>query len=135
MNLEEILRKSELKENIELAKAGKYVKRTGSPGSYKYWYKDSKGKLVTGKVHRDAPEREVQATYDKKSLGELQEIKKEDYHKLNPVGKKAVDNAIKKKSEKEKDSKTIQATREAVDRTRRAHQRVLDAERKRKEAK
>lgn len=27
----------------------KYVKRTGSPGNYKYWYKDGRGKLVEGR--------------------------------------------------------------------------------------
>lgn len=35
---------------VELEKAfHKYVKRTGSPGNYKYWYADAKGNLRQGK--------------------------------------------------------------------------------------
>ena len=36
--------------NLRKTMGHKYVKRTGVPGSYKYWYKDPKtGKLITGK--------------------------------------------------------------------------------------
>ena len=39
---------------LELRKA-KYIKRTGGPGNYKYWYKDASGKLVSGAAPKSSP--------------------------------------------------------------------------------
>ena len=47
-------------EDIEKAMAHKYIKRTGGPGAYKYWYKLPDGRLVTG---ADA-ERELGVTHN-----------------------------------------------------------------------
>ena len=56
-----------LEEAFELRKAKKYVKRTGSPGSYKYYYRDEAGKLlapgakeqVSGRVMRQKEKEKV----------------------------------------------------------------------------
>ena len=65
---------------LELRKAKKYIKRTGSPGNYKYYYKDEAGKLlapgakeqVSGRIMRQKEKKPVSSKkYMKEHAGDI----------------------------------------------------------------
>lgn len=98
-----------VKEKIKLSLKGleelkyKYVKRTGSPGNYQYWYKDPKtGKLEVGKKPSESGE-EKKPKEGKKPEEKLTEKEKdEEYEKAS-------------KLLKEKDIKFDETRRKMVD--------------------
>ena len=64
---------------LEKAKQHKYVKRTGTPGKYRYWYKNPKtGKLTTDKKKVTAGKKEEKPVGEKNDwIEELKGLKKE----------------------------------------------------------
>jgi len=76
-----------LKEILELRKA-KYVKRTGSPGSYKYWYKDKNGKIVEKEKPRVGIKKEVKGKEEKQKLNDYERM---TMNRFKELGKEGID--------------------------------------------
>jgi len=66
----------------------KYVKRTGSPGSYKYWYKDEKGRIIEKEKPRVGIKKEVK---EKEGKQKLNDYEKMTMNRFKELGKKDID--------------------------------------------
>jgi len=99
----DFFKSTELSESGMLLKSfnHKYVKRTGSPGNYKYWYKNKKGQLIEGKRPMDKKNIEKQIKQDGNTLERNPKYPKEQLEK-----KYQKDSNMNESSDFERDSLT-----------------------------